>query len=57
MHFRMSEDPKTKQVQLLEARSLYILDGPARSLWQNSIPRTKELRYSISMRTLRTRER
>jgi alkylated DNA repair protein (DNA oxidative demethylase) len=38
--------------QLLEPRSLYILDGPARREWQHSIPVTKELRYSISMRTL-----
>jgi alkylated DNA repair dioxygenase AlkB len=39
--------------QLLEPRSLYILDGPARTQWQHSIPPTKALRYSISMRTLR----
>jgi alkylated DNA repair protein (DNA oxidative demethylase) len=38
--------------QLLEPRSLYILDGPARTQWQHSIPNTKELRYSLSMRTL-----
>ena len=56
MHFRMSKDPKTKHVQLLEPRSLYILDGEARSQWQHSIPRTKEPRYSITMRTLATRK-
>lgn len=38
---------------LLEPRSLYILDGAARSQWQHSIPPTKALRYSISMRTVR----
>lgn len=38
---------------LLEPRSLYILGGPARSQWQHSIPPTKWLRYSITMRTLR----
>jgi DNA oxidative demethylase len=56
MHFRMSKEPKTKHVQLLEQRSIYILDGPARTQWQHSIPRTKELRYSISMRTLSARK-
>jgi DNA oxidative demethylase len=40
---------------LLEPRSLYILDGAARTQWQHSIPPTKALRYSISMRTLRKR--
>lgn len=39
--------------QLLEPRSLYILDGAARTVWQHSIPKTKELRYSITMRTVR----
>ena len=39
--------------QSLEPRSLYILDGAARSRWQHSIPPAKALRYSISMRTLK----
>jgi DNA oxidative demethylase len=39
--------------QALERRSVYILGGPARTQWQHSIPPTKALRYSISMRTLR----
>ena len=38
--------------QLLSPRSLYLLGGPARTAWQHSIPPTKELRYSITMRTL-----
>ena len=42
-------------VQTLEPRSLYILGGSARSQWQHSIPPTKDLRYSISMRVLRKR--
>lgn len=37
-----------------EPRSLYILDGEARSKWQHSIPAVKELRYSITFRTLRS---
>jgi DNA oxidative demethylase len=38
---------------LLERRSGYVLDGDARRFWQHSIPPTKELRYSITFRTLR----
>jgi DNA oxidative demethylase len=36
----------------LESRSLYILRGPARAQWQHSIPSTKALRYSITLRTV-----
>jgi DNA oxidative demethylase len=38
---------------LLEPRSGYVLAGPARTSWQHSIPPTKELRYSVTFRTLR----
>ena len=38
---------------LLEPRSGYVLAGAARTSWQHSIPPTKELRYSITFRTLR----
>ena len=56
MKFRRKEgDGYAVSVQTLEPRSLYILAGAARSQWQHSIPPTKELRYSISMRTLRRR--
>jgi DNA oxidative demethylase len=41
---------------LLEPRSGYVLTGEARRSWEHSIPPTKELRYSITFRTLRTRE-
>jgi len=40
---------------LTEPRSVYLLSGPARTSWQHSIPPTKELRYSITLRTLRKR--
>lgn len=36
-------------------RSLYILSGPARSEWQHSISPVKEVRYSITLRTLRNK--
>ena len=45
---------ETKEV-LLEPRSAYVLTGPARRQWQHSIPPMKELRYSITFRTLRKR--
>jgi alkylated DNA repair dioxygenase AlkB len=38
---------------LVEPRSVYVLDGEARTMWQHSIPAAKELRYSITFRTLR----
>jgi alkylated DNA repair dioxygenase AlkB len=38
---------------LVEPRSGYVLAGKARTSWQHSIPATKELRYSITFRTLR----
>ena len=38
--------------QPLEPRSLYILGSESRRQWQHSIPPTKALRYSITMRTL-----
>ncbi len=37
----------------LEPRSGYVLAGKARTSWQHSIPPTKELRYSLTFRTLR----
>jgi alkylated DNA repair dioxygenase AlkB len=37
----------------LERRSLYLMSGASRELWQHSIPPVKDLRYSIMMRTLR----
>ena len=38
---------------LLAPRSAYVLRGPARKEWEHSIPPVKELRYSITFRTLR----
>jgi alkylated DNA repair dioxygenase AlkB len=39
----------------LAPRSAYALVGPARWRWQHAISPTKELRYSITFRTLRAR--
>ncbi len=37
----------------LAPRSAYLLSGQARWTWQHSIPATKELRYSVTFRTLK----
>jgi alkylated DNA repair dioxygenase AlkB len=37
----------------LEPRSVYVLSGKARWSWQHSIPATKDLRYSVTFRTLK----
>ena len=42
---------------LLDRRSAYALTGEARWRWQHSIPEVKELRYSITFRTLREKSR
>lgn len=38
----------------LPPRSVYVLTGPARTEWEHSIPPVKELRYSVTFRTLRS---
>ncbi len=38
---------------LLAPRSAYLLTGAARESWRHSIPPTRELRYSVTFRTLR----
>jgi len=49
--FRFRREGETSAM-VLEPRSAYVLDGPARTEWQHSIPATKELRYSITFRPL-----
>jgi alkylated DNA repair dioxygenase AlkB len=41
----------------LEPRSIYLMRGPARWKFQHSVPPVKELRYSITFRTLRSTEK
>jgi alkylated DNA repair dioxygenase AlkB len=36
----------------VEPRSAYLLSGPARTVWEHSIPARDRLRYSITLRTL-----
>jgi alkylated DNA repair dioxygenase AlkB len=55
MRFRprgMKPDKKNIVALELEPRSAYVMKGPIRWDWQHSIPPTKALRYSITMRTL-----
>ena len=37
----------------LTPRSLYVLTGEARTKWEHTIPAVKELRYSLTFRTMR----
>jgi alkylated DNA repair dioxygenase AlkB len=39
----------------LEPRSIYLMSGASREIWQHSIPPVKALRYSVMMRTLRAK--
>jgi alkylated DNA repair dioxygenase AlkB len=40
---------------LIEPRSVYLLRGPSRWAWQHAIAPTEALRYSITLRTRKTR--
>jgi alkylated DNA repair dioxygenase AlkB len=54
LRFQRGKDERRRVWELLlEPRSGYVLSGEARGSWQHSIPPTKELRYSITFRTLR----
>lgn len=39
-----------------EPRSAYLLRGPVRTQWEHSIPAVEALRYSVTFRSLRTRQ-
>ena len=56
--YRTRQPPvKDKPLALeLAPRSAYQMTGVARWGWQHSIPATKELRYSITWRTLRRKD-
>ena len=57
--FRLRPNNKAKQNRAsvisfpVKRRSLYVIEGEARSGWQHSIAPVKEARYSITLRTLR----
>lgn len=54
MRFRTGtpHDWTTRSIEL-PPRSIYLLTGEVRTQWQHMIPATKELRYSITLRTVR----
>jgi alkylated DNA repair dioxygenase AlkB len=58
MRFQKGTGP-ARQVSAIELppRSIYLLTGSARKDWQHTIPPTKELRYSITFRTLKQAQR
>jgi alkylated DNA repair dioxygenase AlkB len=47
------QDRKSTISLPLERRSLYIMAGESRSEWEHSIPAVKQVRYSITLRTLK----
>jgi alkylated DNA repair protein (DNA oxidative demethylase) len=50
---RRGTSGRTDVTVAIAPRSGYVLSGPARTQWQHSISPAKELRYSITFRTLR----
>jgi alkylated DNA repair dioxygenase AlkB len=54
--FRRREGEGWERAALVVApRSAYLLRGPARTLWEHSIPAVAALRYSVTFRTLRAK--
>jgi alkylated DNA repair dioxygenase AlkB len=53
MRFRRFGDERHVVEQVLEPRSAYVLAGEVRNRWRHQIPPVKELRYSLTFRTLR----
>jgi alkylated DNA repair dioxygenase AlkB len=49
---RPVDEERSVYEQALEPRSAYVLSGPARSVWQHSIPAVRAARYSITFRTV-----
>jgi DNA oxidative demethylase len=55
MRFRRAAGAERSVRELvLERRSAYVLSGASRWSWQHSIPPTREFRYSVTFRTLRS---
>ncbi|MCR5874247.1 alpha-ketoglutarate-dependent dioxygenase AlkB [Phenylobacterium sp. J426] len=54
MRFRRRAGVKFERLNApLPPRSAYLLDGPARTEWEHSLPEAKALRYSLTFRNLR----
>jgi alkylated DNA repair dioxygenase AlkB len=53
LRFRRKAGATWERMSLIvEPHSAYLLSGPARTLWEHSIPALDQLRYSITLRTL-----
>ena len=53
MRFRIANGAGWSRIShTLKPRSIYILDGEARREWEHSIPPLRDLRYSVTFRTL-----
>jgi DNA oxidative demethylase len=56
LRFRLKTGTRWRRFTVeVEPRSIYLLRGPARALWEHSIPPVEMLRYSITFRTLKAR--
>lgn len=55
--FRFQRRPHDTFELTLDPRSAYVLEGPARTVWQHSIPGTKQQRYSVTFRSVRDPQR
>jgi alkylated DNA repair dioxygenase AlkB len=54
MRFRRRAGTRFERINVpLEPRSAYLLDGPARTDWEHSLPEAPAHRYSITFRNLR----
>lgn len=54
LRFRRRRDEKWERFTLqAEPRSLYLMDGEARRIWEHSIPGVEQRRYSITFRTMK----
>jgi alkylated DNA repair dioxygenase AlkB len=52
--FRRRAGPTWERAeQVLAPRSAYLMRGPARTVWEHSIPAGEQLRYSVTFRTLK----
>jgi alkylated DNA repair dioxygenase AlkB len=54
---RVREETVASYEQELAPRSAYILSGEVRNAWQHHVPPVKDLRYSLTFRSLRHPER
>ena len=57
MRFKPYKEEGKPVALTLEPRSIYVMRGPARWKFQHSIPPVRQLRYSITFRTLRGKEK